>query len=54
MFEGKELEGDATLEYYNILSNLVLEQDLLISDLWLLGNNVPFERKPALTCLTFS
>lgn len=26
MFEGKELEGDATLEYYNILSNLILEQ----------------------------
>lgn len=29
MFEGKELEGDATLEYYNIyvLSNLILEQE---------------------------
>ena len=27
MFEGKELESDATLEYYNILSNLILDQE---------------------------
>lgn len=27
MFEGKELEGDTTLEYYNILSNLILEEE---------------------------
>ena len=27
MFEGKELESDATLEYYNALSNLILEQE---------------------------
>ena len=27
MFEGKELESDATLEYYNVLSNLILEQE---------------------------
>ena len=26
-FEGKELESDATLEYYNILSNLILDQE---------------------------
>lgn len=27
IFEGKELDGDATPEYYNILPNSILEQE---------------------------